>query len=345
MAKTYPRLLVFNDPYAMRINRELADEIGLNESVVLLQLEYLISRWGKERGGRLWLTIAQKQLRDDFPWWSQATVCRILQNLRQRKLIEVDNLNDCTRDRTQWYALCEEGIGQLGSIRLIQNGLSPAENKAKNGGSDSNLNSATSQIDELCDAELDHADSQDDDMLKKKENHHLKNHLDSTITSDNSLAGDRDGGDGGPGGIDSGEPEQPQERTPLEAWLGDEVGLVTAREFRDWPEEATRARVQRLIQGGANQAMIVTELRARKRQIFDQAIPSCVIPDDLPSRPDWIADADWLLLTDVQRDAYAESRLNPDGSVAGRYPELDGVINGRFKVTTERLVQARRGEA
>jgi hypothetical protein len=184
-------------------------------------------------------------------------------------------------------------------------------------------------------------------MLKQKENHHLKNHQDSTITSDNSLAADHVGGDGGTGGIHLGEPEQPDERTPLEAWLGDEVGLVTAREFRDWPEELTRAHVERLLQGRANQAMIVAELRARKRQIFAQAVVQAVAtPEEpAPTCPDWIADADWMLLTDVQRDAYAESRLIDGGAVAGRYPELDTVINGRFRVTTERLLQARRGAA
>jgi hypothetical protein len=160
MTKPYPRLLVFNDPYAMRINRELADEIGLNESVVLLQIEYRISRWGKEHAGRLWLVITQKDLRDDFPWWGQATVCRILQNLRQRKLIEVANYNECTRDRTQWYALCEEGINQLRSIQLIQNGLPSAQNKAKKGSADSRSDYAKSQINEVCDPESESADSQ-----------------------------------------------------------------------------------------------------------------------------------------------------------------------------------------
>ena len=48
------RLLTFNDPHPMRIDRDLAAEIGLNESILLLQLEYLISISSNERDGRLW---------------------------------------------------------------------------------------------------------------------------------------------------------------------------------------------------------------------------------------------------------------------------------------------------
>ncbi|MBK7201886.1 MAG: hypothetical protein IPH87_15215, partial [Anaerolineae bacterium] len=42
---TSPRpagLLILNDPHPMRICPELALEIGLNESIVLLQLDYLL---------------------------------------------------------------------------------------------------------------------------------------------------------------------------------------------------------------------------------------------------------------------------------------------------------------
>ena len=344
MTIAHHKLLVFNDPYAMRINRELAAEIGLHESIVLLQLEYLISRRGKVHQHRCWLRIKQQYLRADFPWWGQATVCRILQHLRDQKLIEVANHNACSRDRTQWYALCEEGIKQLKSIQLIQNEFSLPQNEAKSDESDSRSDHADSQINEDHDPESEHADSHDDDMLKGKKNHHLKNQVkESTIiTSDNS----RSDGDGGSPGIESGKADQFQERTPLEIWLDETVGLVTAHQFRDWPEGPTRARVQRLLGGIANPAMIVAELRNKKGLIFAQAATEAAnapSANPAPICPAWIVPADWLQLTEVQRDAYAESHLNADGTVAGRYPELDDVINLRFKVTTERLIQATRG--
>ncbi|MBA3470139.1 MAG: hypothetical protein H0T53_10890 [Herpetosiphonaceae bacterium] len=345
MTKTYPKLLVFNDPYVMRINRELADEIGLPESVVLVQLAYRIERWGELRDDRLWLRIKQEKLRADFPWWAAATLCRILKRLRDIHLIDIANFNKHTHDRTRWYALDPTGIGSLKSVRLFQNESSPAENTAENAGASSNLENATDQIDLSVFPNLEVAITQTDNMLKGKKNHHLKNHVkESTITTDNSGSG----GDGGSPGVELGEVGTPQERTPLEIWLDETVGLVTAHQFRDWPEGPTRARVLRLLDGIANPAMIVAELRNKKHLIFAQAATEAAnapSADSAPICPAWIVPTDWLQLTAVQRDAYAESQLNADGAVAGRYPELDEVINVRFKVTTERLIQATRGAA
>ncbi len=88
-------------------------------------------------------------------------------------------------------------------------------------------------------------------------------------------------------------------------------------------------------------------MRNKKRLIFAQAAAPAngSSANPAPICPAWIVPTDWLQLTAVQRDAYAESQLLDGGLVAGRYPELDEVINVRFKVTTERLIQATRGAA
>ena len=43
MKTKHERIFTLNDPHALRICGSLAQEIGLNESIVLLQLEFLIS--------------------------------------------------------------------------------------------------------------------------------------------------------------------------------------------------------------------------------------------------------------------------------------------------------------
>ena len=113
------RIFTLNDPYPLRISGELAAEIGFNESIVLLQLEYLISISTNERDGRLWTYHSLEDLREKFfPWWSRATISRTIKSLRDADLIIVDNFNRAGFDRTQWFALNYDGIGGLESIRV-----------------------------------------------------------------------------------------------------------------------------------------------------------------------------------------------------------------------------------
>jgi hypothetical protein len=106
----------------MRINRDLANEIGLNESIVLLQIEYLISISSNERDGRLWTYQSLADLKEVyFPWWSMMTISRIIRSLEEKNLIVIGHFNKLGYDRTQWFALNEEGINGLHSVAIYQN--------------------------------------------------------------------------------------------------------------------------------------------------------------------------------------------------------------------------------
>jgi hypothetical protein len=114
------RLFVINDPHSMRISADLAVEIGYNESVVLLQLEYLIGiSTTEEHDGDIWTYQTLDELRMNyFPWWSNATIHRILDSLKQQGLIKIGNYNKLGIDRTHWFALDVEGINRLKSIQI-----------------------------------------------------------------------------------------------------------------------------------------------------------------------------------------------------------------------------------
>ena len=112
------RIFVLNDDGARRINSELAVEIGLNESVFFLQLEFLLSvidklyRADPEKykrhiqKGRLWVYSSLDSLREEyFPWWSKSTVGRIIRKLAKDKLVIVGNFNQHAYDRTQWLTI------------------------------------------------------------------------------------------------------------------------------------------------------------------------------------------------------------------------------------------------
>jgi hypothetical protein len=114
------RFFTPNDPHQMRIYPELAEEIGFNESILLLQLEYLIGiSKTEEHDGDLWTYQTLEDLRDNnFPWWSIATISRIIKSLQELNLIKIGNYNKISFDRTQWFAINWEGCRKLKSIKI-----------------------------------------------------------------------------------------------------------------------------------------------------------------------------------------------------------------------------------
>ena len=122
---TSPRpagLLILNDPHPMRICPELALEIGLNESIVLLQLDYLLRiapdderHW---HDGQKWTHQSLTDLQAHFSWWSLPTISRIISNLKDNQLILIENFNRLGFDRTQWFTLNPVGLSRLHSVFL-----------------------------------------------------------------------------------------------------------------------------------------------------------------------------------------------------------------------------------
>ena len=116
-----------------RICPELAAEIGLNESILLLQLDYWISVAGKERDGRLWVFESLSDLQGAFPFWSRPTINRAVHSLEDAKLITTTNqYNQRKADKTRWFALNYEAIASLESVlvtdpELAQNDMPVTE--------------------------------------------------------------------------------------------------------------------------------------------------------------------------------------------------------------------------
>lgn len=130
---TRERLLVFNDPQALRINRDLAAEIGLANSIVFLQMEYLISiSTMPEHEGRRWTRQGVQDLRDNyFSFWGTATIARIVKELEAPplELLLIDNFNTAGYDRTQWFALNPVGVARLRSVAISQDEKSISQNE------------------------------------------------------------------------------------------------------------------------------------------------------------------------------------------------------------------------
>jgi len=117
--KQFKRIFTLNENRALRINSALAKEIGLRESIMLLQLEYLISISDNERDGKIWTYQSAKDLRDEyFPFWGIATIQRSLKTLESKGYIISANYNKRKNDRTLWYALNYEKLSEIKAIRI-----------------------------------------------------------------------------------------------------------------------------------------------------------------------------------------------------------------------------------
>lgn len=115
----HPRIFTLNEPNAPRLNPALAAEVGLNESLVLLQIEFYISISRNERDGRRWTYQSAKDIKEKaFDFWSVSTINRAINNLIEKGYIIEGNYNEKKYDKTRWFALNFEKLSELNSISI-----------------------------------------------------------------------------------------------------------------------------------------------------------------------------------------------------------------------------------
>lgn len=89
------------------INPELAVRIGLNESIILQQVNYwLVDReQGVDHDGRRWVFNSYEAWVKQFPFWSVDTVKRAFTSLVKQGVMDVEQLNKSQHDRTNFYTI------------------------------------------------------------------------------------------------------------------------------------------------------------------------------------------------------------------------------------------------
>lgn len=111
------------DEHPIVIDRDLAAEFGLNESIVLQQLNYWLNgKSAKFIDGRYWVYNSYKQWqKDNFPFWSLATVRRAIESCEKQGLVITANYNRAGFDKTKWYSIDYEMVDKGMSKRAAQN--------------------------------------------------------------------------------------------------------------------------------------------------------------------------------------------------------------------------------
>jgi len=112
------RIFTLNE-LSLRLSPALADEVGLNESIMLLQIEYWISISDHLIDDHRWTYQSVRQMKEKaFAFWSVATVSRTAKSLLDKGLIIEGNYNKKSYDNTRWFALNYEVLSKLKSILI-----------------------------------------------------------------------------------------------------------------------------------------------------------------------------------------------------------------------------------
>lgn len=104
-----------NNKHPIVISAELAEHVGLNEAIVLQQLNYWIESTdsGVEHDGRRWIYNTIDQWRKQFTFWSHDTIKRTFRSLESKGLVLVAQLAKTKHDRTNYYTVDHSTLARI----------------------------------------------------------------------------------------------------------------------------------------------------------------------------------------------------------------------------------------
>lgn len=121
-----PGVFIRNNPAAPQLCPELAKEIGLNESILLLQLEYWLTRHGEVRDdGFVWVRKPIREIRETFGFWSVGTVNTIIEALCRKGYVVAAGLDGSPGRSGRWLRLNTDILATLKSVRVFSDSEKP----------------------------------------------------------------------------------------------------------------------------------------------------------------------------------------------------------------------------
>ena len=88
----------------------LATKIGLNEAIVLQQIHYWLESSAHVFEKKRWIYNSYPKWQKQFPFWSIATIKRIILKLERLEILQSGNFNKLKADRTKWYTINYDNI-------------------------------------------------------------------------------------------------------------------------------------------------------------------------------------------------------------------------------------------
>jgi len=105
--------------YVQIINTELAEKIGLEESVMVMQLHYWLTKCPKHKDQRDWIYNTLEDWYDQFKYWSYSKVRRIVKSLESSGVIISEKRNVYLGNHTKWYTINYELLNDTTGVNLL----------------------------------------------------------------------------------------------------------------------------------------------------------------------------------------------------------------------------------
>lgn len=105
--------LLINEP-PLQVLPSLAAKIGLNEAIFLQQLHYWLQRSSVEALDCRWVHNTTADWAEQFPFWSEKTIRRTVDSLREQGLVSTVRLKAGTHDQTLFYTIAYGRLDNLG---------------------------------------------------------------------------------------------------------------------------------------------------------------------------------------------------------------------------------------
>ncbi|MGG3891103.1 DnaD domain-containing protein [Metabacillus fastidiosus] len=111
--KKMSKLLLDEKP--LLIIPSLAKKVGLNESIILQQIHYWLQISDHTYEGYKWMYNTYDKWAEQFPWWSKATIRRLITKMEKLGIIVTGNFNKMKMDKTKWYRINYDALDDMSS--------------------------------------------------------------------------------------------------------------------------------------------------------------------------------------------------------------------------------------
>ncbi|MGG3889876.1 DnaD domain-containing protein [Metabacillus fastidiosus] len=103
------------DEKPLLIIPSLAKKVGLNESIILQQIHYWLQISDHTYDGHTWMYNTYDKWTEQFPWWSKATIRRLITKMEKLGIIVTGNFNKMKMDKTKWYRINYDALDDMSS--------------------------------------------------------------------------------------------------------------------------------------------------------------------------------------------------------------------------------------
>ena len=108
----------------------LAMAIGLNGAIFLQQLHYWLEKVTTCHNHQKWVYKTLEEWAKEFPFWSEATIKRVIKMLKDKSLLKIENF---AKNRTNYYTLDYQKLalltGQSEPLNQVNMTLSTAQSE------------------------------------------------------------------------------------------------------------------------------------------------------------------------------------------------------------------------